>query len=925
MIRNFFNNFNNKNFNLIIDQVQKINKLEPQYVLLSEKQIKDKIKTLIIEYQKKKSFDSILIEAFALTREASKRTLGLRHFDTQLMAGIVLHNGKIAEMKTGEGKTLAATLPAVLNALSLRGVQLVTVNDYLAKRDKQAMSQLYRFLGLSVGLIQENMSTFERRKNYSADITYVTNSELVFDYLRDNLALSINDIVLPNFNFCIIDEVDSILIDEARTPLIISGEIQGPTEKYIIADEVSKFLTYKLHFNADEKSKNITLTSEGIKQIEKILKITSLYDITDPWFPFIDNALKAKVFYKINTHYIIENESIFIIDESTGRIMSDRRWSDGLHEAIEAKENVVIKKGSEILSSITYQNFFLSYPKFAGMTGTAKTAEDEFEKIYNLSVIALPTSQKMIRIDLTDLIFKDEFTKWKMVVKEVQRLNSIGRPILIGTTSIEKSQIISELLNDLKIKHRLLNARPENIKLESQIIAQAGKKGAITVATNMAGRGTDILLGGNPDFQSRQQIFSFINDLNKNKFYFLFKDDNFLPNILSLKQNSTKFQLVLFARELEIKIILNKILNIFKKYLHENKVFLENHKIFNYLNNNRIECYLVNIIENGYPFFKNSIYIYLKTLFNYFLIKNKKNSEFEKLKLKKLGGLFVIGTEHHDSQRIDNQLRGRAGRQGDPGSSRFFISLDDNLLRIFGGKEIKKIFKQFNLNDDEPLESKFLDKSINNSQKKVEDFYYGMRKRLLDYDEIIHNQRIFIYNKRRSIVSSINLRSQIISFGEDIMFKFTQKLEQIKRKNSKISFEKINKEIAYFLHIPSPFLDFNSLKVLKFNQIKFILFNSFWISFDLREQELEILNPGLMRILEKKVYLSQVDKFWKLHLQKSDIIKETIGWRSYGQFDPLLEYKNEAFNLFVATISEIKYNSIYEILQVNIQFDKKFY
>jgi preprotein translocase subunit SecA len=922
MIRNFFNNFNTRNFNIIIYQVQKINKLESEYTLLSEKQIKDKIKTLIIDYQKKKNFESILIETFALTREASKRTLGLRHFDTQLMAGIILHNGKIAEMKTGEGKTLAATLAAVLNAISLKGVQLVTVNDYLAKRDKQSMSQLYRFLGLSVGLIQGNMSIFERRKNYSADITYVTNSELVFDYLRDNLALSINDIVLPNFNFCIIDEVDSILIDEGRTPLIISGEIQGPTEKYIIADEASKFLTYKLHFNADEKSKNITLTSKGIKQIEKILKITNLYDVTDPWFPFIDNALKAKIFYKINTHYIVENDAIFIIDESTGRIMSDRRWSDGLHEAIEAKENVSIKKGSEILSSITYQNFFLSYPKFAGMTGTAKTDEDEFEKIYNLPVIVLPTSQKMIRVDLTDLIFKDEFTKWKMVVKEVERLNKIGRPILIGTTTIEKSQIISELLNDLKIKHRLLNARPENVKLESQIIAQAGKKGAITVATNMAGRGTDILLGGNPDFQSRQQIFRFINDLNKNKFYFLFKSRNFLSQILFFKNNLTKFEFLLLARELEIKIILNEI---FKPERYGNKIFIENNKIFNYLNNNNIECYLINIIENGYPFFKNSIYTYLKTLFDYFLIKNKKNSYFEKLNLKKLGGLFVIGTEHHESQRIDNQLRGRAGRQGDPGSSRFFISLDDTLLRIFGGQEIKKIFKQFNLDDDEPLESKFLDKLIKNSQKKVEDSYYGMRKRLLEYDEIIQKHRIFIYDKRRSILTSKNLRSEIISFGEDVMFKFAQKLEKVKRKNSKIAFEKINKEIGYFLRISSPFLDFNSLKVLNFDQIKAILSNLFWIKFDLKEQELEILNPGLMRILEKKVYISQLDQFWKMHLQKSEIIKETIGWRSYGQFDPLLEYKNEAFNLFVATISEIKYNSVYEILQINIQFEKKFY
>ena len=454
MNNNFFSFFTKKNPLIYKNYVQQINNLENEIKVLTENEIKIRIKNLIFLFDKTKNLDNLLVESFALTREASKRTLKLRHFDVQLMAGIVLHKGKIAEMKTGEGKTLAATLAAVLNSLALKGVQIVTVNDYLAKRDKQLMSQLYRYLGLSIGVIQENMDFLERRKNYSADITYVTNSELVFDYLRDNLVKSSKKIVLRNFNYCIIDEVDSILIDEARTPLIISGMINNPNEKYITSYEISNYLKYQLHYIIDEKLKNVTLTTKGLKCIQEMLNISTLYSIEDPWFPFINNSLKAKIFYKKNIDYIVENNEILIIDESTGRIMADRRWSNGLHEAIEAKEQVVIKKGSEVLTSLTYQNFFLSYPKFAGMSGTAKTSEDEFEKIYNLSVIVIPTQTKMIRNDLKDLVYKDEFTKWKAVAQQVEELKKIGRPILLGTTSIEKSKIISELLQDRNIKHR---------------------------------------------------------------------------------------------------------------------------------------------------------------------------------------------------------------------------------------------------------------------------------------------------------------------------------------------------------------------------------------------------------------------------------------------------------------------------------------
>lgn len=923
MFSNFFNTFNKENLDSIKKRVQKINNLESDIELLSEEEIKGKIKKLILHYRKSNDFDAILNESFALTREASKRTLGLRHFDTQLMGGIILHEGKIAEMKTGEGKTLVATLAAVLNALSLKGVQIVTVNDYLAKRDKQLMSQLYRFLGLSVGLIQENMNSLERRKNYSADITYVTNSELVFDYLRDNLAKSVNEIVLSDFNYCIIDEVDSILIDEARTPLIISGTVDGPIEKYVTADEVANYLKYQSHYTVDEKTNNVTLTSDGIKLIQKILVIPTLYDINDPWFPFLNNALKAKIFYKKDINYIVQNDEILIIDESTGRVMADRRWSDGLHEAIEAKEQVVIKKGSEILSSLTYQNFFLSYPKFAGMTGTAKTAEDEFEKIYNLPVVVIPTAVKMIRNDLTDLVYKDEFTKWKAVAKQIDELKRIGQPVLIGTTSIEKSQIISELLNDLNIKHRLLNARPENIKLESEIIAQAGKKYAVTVATNMAGRGTDILLGGNPDFQTRQQIFIILNELKRTKFFFLSINQNNCKNMFFSKNELTLLDFIFFARELEIKILLKKILTKYHELGIPIKIFLKHHILFSYLSKSDLELNLINLIENGYPASNNSFDSYIKSLYDFYFLINNKNCSIEKINLQNLGGLFVIGTEHHESRRIDNQLRGRAGRQGDPGSSRFFISLDDNLLRIFGGKEIKKLFRKFEVPDDMPFDSDFLDKVIDNSQKKVEDSYYEIRKRLLDYDKIIHVQRLYIYKKRRIILNSINLREEMISYGEDLMFKFAQKLEKIKNQNITIEFEQIDKEIAFFLGIPYLFSDFNLLKILTFNEIKQILIQQFWISYDLKEQQFETLKPGLMRMLEKKFLLEQIDKAWKFHLQKADMIKETIGWRSYGQFDPLLEYTNESFNLFVATICEIKYNSVYEILQARVQFDKQ--
>jgi preprotein translocase subunit SecA len=885
----FLTNFSQNSVSPLTEQVQEINRLEDGIACLTENEIKEKINQLIKRYQIEQNFDSILCESFALTREASKRTLGLRHFDTQLMGGIELHNGKIAEMKTGEGKTLVATLPVVLNALSLKGVHVITVNDYLAKRDKQWMSQLYRYLGLSVGLIQENMDSNERRKNYSADITYVTNSEVAFDYLRDNMSNSSDELVLRDFNYCIVDEVDSILIDEARTPLIIAGSVESPIEKYVTADEVCNYLKAKSDYIVDEKNKNLTLTTKGIKKVEQILNVTTLYNVSDPWMPFINNALKAKNLFLKDVNYIVRNDEIVIVDEFTGRVLAERRWGDGLHQAVEAKERVPIKSSSETLASVTYQNFFLSYPKFGGMTGTAKTAEAELESIYNRQVSVIPTARKMVRKDLSDLTYKDEFTKWQAVSKESENIYRLGRPILIGTTSIEKSEIISELLKDRGIKHRLLNAKPENIQREAEIIAQAGRRYSVTVSTNMAGRGTDILLGGNPEFQTRQNVFTFIKNFTNTE-----------------------------TNKIENEIILKEILLAYKLYSINYSEILNSSKKLKYYTTKQLETLILNLRENGYVNTKNPIDIYINSVFEYFYRKNKKNCNAEKTEVQNLGGLYVIGTERHESRRIDNQLRGRAGRQGDPGTSRFFISLDDSVFRIFGGDRIKNMVKQFNLDDDTPLESNFLNNALDKAQQKVEDFYYDSRKKIFDYDEVLNRQRVAIYRERKAILLSKSVRSEMIAYGESLICDIIEEAERLKFENENLKFDQLNTQISYLLSISYLFLDYKKLNKKEIDELQFKLTKQFWLTYDLKEAEFEASFPNLIRILEKTTLLEQIDFVWKSHLQKADILRETIGWRGYGQLDPLREYKNEAFKLFIETITEIKYNSVYEILKMQI-------
>ena len=909
----FLNNFYSYDFNKIKKQVQEINNLEYEISLLRQNEIKERINQLITKYKIEKNFDSILCETFALTREASKRTLGLRHYDVQLMGGIILHSGKIAEMRTGEGKTLVATLPVVLNALALKGVHIITVNDYLAKRDKQLMGQIYGYLGLSVGLIQENMGSSERRKNYSANITYVTNSQVGFDYLRDNMCTSRNDLVLQQLNYAIIDEVDSILIDEARTPLIITNSVETFVEKYVIADEVCSFLEPKIDYIVDEKLSKITLTLKGIEHVEKLLDVTSLYDTNEPWIPYINNALKSKTLYFKNINYIVKNNEIIIIDEFTGRLMPDRRWGDGLHEAIEAKENVQIKNKSETLGFVTYQNLFLLYDKIAGMTGTAKTDEVEFEKIYKQKVISLPTIKKMIRNDLTDFVYIDAFQKWQAVIKEINKLRYTGQPILIGTTSIEKSEIISELLKNQNIKHYLLNAKPENIKFESEIIAQAGKKYAITVSTNIAGRGTDILLGGNPNFQTQFNIFSFIKQLKKSKINLLnnFLNTKKIIRITKLKLNKNLQKLYLLVKELNNFLLLNTLLLEYKNLKLNSKELKITLNKLKYYTQTQIEVIIINIKENGYINLKNSTDLYLNIIYNTFYKKNKDKSNTEKEIVRSIGGLYVIGTDHHESRRIDNQLRGRSGRQGDPGQSRFFVSLDDDLFRIFGGEQLKKQMYNVQLANNIPLESRLLTKAVETVQKKVEDFYYDTRKELFDYDKILNSQRIYMYNERKALLVYPSVRSEMIIYGETLLSNLGLELRTYKKKNNKINFNKLNQEISFLLGLPYLFLD----SIETNSSIIKPLLLEFWKTYDLKESLFENRTPGLIRIIEKTILLNQIDKIWINHLQKVTLLRETIGWRGYGKRDPLYEYKIESFNIFIETILEIKYNSVYNILR----------
>ncbi len=871
MFQTLFGDINERKIQAYLQIVNQINKLEKEVSILTDGDLQEKTKYFIDRIGFGESLDSLLPEAFAVVREASKRTLGLRHFDVQLIGGLILNEGKIAEMKTGEGKTLVSVLPAYLNALTGKGVHVITINDYLASRDASYVGQIHRFLGLSVGLIQQNMTQLERKLNYSKDITYVTNSELGFDYLRDNMAIQLDDIVQRPFYFSILDEVDSILIDEARTPLIISGSGDTADKKYLIANDISKLLTRNLHYEIDEKARNIVLTDEGVIRVEKELNIKDIYNLEDPWAPYIFNSIKAKELFIKDVHYIVRDGETFIVDEFTGRIMVGRRWSDGLHQAIEAKEGVSIQNETQTLASITYQNFFLLYPKLSGMTGTAKTEEMELDKIYGLEVTSVPTHKKMIRKDFSDLVYKNQYIKWKSIADECLDFYTVGRPVLIGTTSVEKSELLSSLLQEYGIPHNLLNAKPENLKREAEIIAQAGRRGAVTIATNMAGRGTDILLGGNAEYSAKSMLKCFLNSI----FFGLELErtlDSDLLNLCDFLSSRIKNSII---SEIEL----------------ENFLSIACEKIFT----------------------DNSLVIVLRAMYCVLLDRYQKDILKERIEVIHLGGLHVIGTERHESRRIDNQLRGRSGRQGDPGSSRFFLSLEDNLLRIFGGDRIGKLMDSLKVDDDIPIESTLLNKSLESAQKKVEVYYYDARKKLFDYDEVLNYQRQAIYAERRRILESRTLRDWILQYAETTILDYLNLY--LEKGNSSITERnKLLTKVENLLGLPYS-IDREKFSKYSPEEIQEALFKQVRLAYDLKESQIDLIEGGLMRELERSFLLQKIDSAWKEHLQQINTLRENIGWRGYGQKDPLIEYKNEAYGLFVSMSTNIRHSVVYLIFR----------
>ena len=795
-----FKSSNQQELDRIKNFISAINSKESSIKSISDGEFKEKTLNLKRSVKEGNSLDNIIPESFALVREAAKRTLGERHYDVQLAGGIILHQGKIAEMKTGEGKTLVSTLPAYLNSLNNKGVHIVTVNDYLAKRDSEWMGKVFNFLGSSTGCITNDLEDTQRKKNYNCDITYATNNELGFDYLRDNMKYDLNDMVQRDHNFCIVDEVDSILIDESRTPLIISGRLEDKTDLYSISNEFIKHLQ-KNDFELDEKNKNAILTDQGIDKIEKlsiqkkILKNNNFYDPENlSLVHHVNQALKANLLFKNDTDYIVRDGRVQIIDEFTGRVLDGRRFSDGLHQALEAKENVKIQEENQTLASITYQNYFRLYKKLSGMTGTAITEAEEFFDIYKLNVISIPTNKKMLRKDFNDQIYRTEIEKYNAITNKIIECNKKGQPVLVGTTSIEKSEKISSYLDQKKIIHNVLNAKQH--EKEAAIIAEAGKIGAVTIATNMAGRGTDIKLGGNKDFLEKEN------------------------NLEQLKEDETK--------------------------------------------------------------------------------------------VKNFGGLFIIGTERHESRRIDNQLRGRAGRQGDPGGSIFFISLQDELMRIFGGDSIDGMLKKLGLKENESIDHPWINKAMERAQKKVEGRNFDIRKTLIKFDDVMNDQRRVIFSQRLKILKDKNIEEIL----EDFLSEVLNNLEIAKN-----TYQTSNDEKSYLASIKNTtgniiqdedLISIASLKKDEFIQKIKNLYES------KKKERIKIIGTKENNDLEKRIFLQIIDFAWRSHLQYLEQLRQVIGLRSYGQKDPLSEFKKEAFSLFESLLDKIKNDIIKFLLNLNI-------
>ena len=834
--------------NILNNIISEIKNYSSELINLTEDELSYKIET-IKKKAEKESLENILIEWFALTQEASYRTIGLRHFDTQLKAGILLHDGNIVEMKTGEGKTLASSLPIALNGLSKKGVHVVTVNEYLAERDQKLMGKIYKRLGLTVDLVKSDSSLSQKRKSYAADITYVTNSELVFDYLRDSSSYDINELVQRPFNFCIIDEIDSILIDEARTPLILSdAEVTDNQNKLIIARKLARFLKKDLHFEIDEKRRDINLTESGYDiACQKLGKVT-LYDPQDPWILEVLNALKAENVYKINKDYVVLKNKVYIVDEFTGRIMEDRRWSLGIHEAIETKEKVKIGDTTRTKSTITYQNFFTLYPKMGGMTGTAKTTEKEFQDIYQLNTVVVPTAKPMVRNDMPDLVYQSELAKWKAVLNKSKDCYVSGQPLLIGTSSVEKSEFLSDLFKLSNIPHQVLNAKPENVKRENEIVALAGQKNAITIATNMAGRGTDIILGGNPIYKVKEKLFELF---------------------IEKKEKIISAELTSFIERVEEEY---KIKNSFSKLYDD----------------------IINL-----PYTLDDCFLSFKELYLSLYNQIYEEWKLENETVKNLGGLFVLGTERHETRRIDDQLRGRSGRQGDPGVSQFFVSLEDDLIKIFGGNNIQKWVEYLMDDKDSPLESNLLTKSLENAQEKVELFNYDTRKNVFQYDDVLNRQRKAFFEVRRQLLvekEPDDFFLRMFEFSIDDFLKKVKTKENISVTTSKTN--SLEKLIESYTETPE------NLNLME-------IYQESWIKNDLRLARTNLYQLGLIKESKVKNVLKLFDNYWTAHLERMSFIRETINWRAYGQQNPLLEYNERAYISFKEMLEELRNSMLY--------------
>lgn len=817
MLRNWLDD-NSREIKRMQKIVDKINSREAELLALPDLKLQNKTIEFKNRLDQGETLDDLLPEAFAVVREVSRRVLNMRHFDVQLMGGIVLHQGRIAEMKTGEGKTLVATLPVYLNALTGKGVHVVTVNDYLAKRDSKWMGKIYTFLGLSVGLVVHGLDFDERKQAYASDVVYGTNNEFGFDYLRDNMSIHPDQMVQRELNYAIVDEVDSILIDEARTPLIISGQADKPTDLYYNFARLVPRLVKDRDYTVDEKSHTVVLTEEGVALAEKMLKVDNLYDDQHTELTHhMQQALKAHALMKRDRDYVIKDGEVIIVDEFTGRLMFGRRYSDGLHQAIEAKEGVRIEHESQTLATITFQNYFRMYEKLAGMTGTAATEEEEFRKIYKLDVIVVPTHMPMIRRDLPDVVYKTENAKFKAVVDEITQRHKTGQPVLVGTVSIEKSEIISQMLKRSGVPHNVLNAKYH--EKEAEIVAQAGRLDTVTIATNMAGRGTDILLGGNPDF---------------------------------LIQNDLK------GKESDPDTLVKESEKLVEKYKNATQ---EEHK-----------------------------------------------------KVVELGGLHIIGTERHESRRIDNQLRGRTGRQGDPGSTQFYISLEDDLMRMFGSDNIAGIMDRLGMEEDMPIEHNIVSRSIETAQKRVENRNFETRKHVLDYDDVMNQQREVIYGQRRQVLTSEDLKENIQEMITDTvdrlvttycpdgvhqeewdlqgLFSQAEQIFCLKQKINPEDFEGSGRQSI------RDDLEETALK-----------------AYEAREEE---LGSETMRELERVLMLRVVDDKWMDHLNAMDQLREGIGLRAYGQKDPLIEYKFEGYEMFQGMISSIQEDVVRYLFRVNV-------